>query len=251
VIEVDRAMLRAAAADCGWPRVEFNDQLAIVGETSWSAAVEHSVPRERRTLLGRLAPCLMRLDAGSARLAGWEATHPLGTLPHAQTPAALRRRLRYTVAVFGDAALLDVIVAGLLLLPVPVQDMVIREIAILAVGIRCEAWTAAADLVGPDGARRPTVIVLPAFERDDAAAIQGRLLHEISHVWRSAPAVPGVDVTPLAVGREALLAVAAEEQWPALAQLPENERRAEALALGWLCAAETSGPPGAPGPGNG
>jgi hypothetical protein len=236
VIEVDRAMLRAAAADCGWPRVEFNDQLAIVGETSWSAAVEHSVPRERRTLLGRLAPCLMRLDAGRERLAAWESAHPLGTLPPSHPPSALRRRLRYSVAAFGDVELLDVVVSALVIVPEPVRAAVVAEAAVLMAGSSSAAWTSACDLIGPDGAPRASLIVLTGSGEFEALRLL--FLHEAAHLWLRPPAVPGVDVTPLAVGREAVFALAAEEGWPALARLPESERRAETLGRGWLCAAE-------------
>src|SRR2546427_70 len=165
--------------------------------------------------------------------------HPTA-LPVDDPPAGLRRRLRRELAYFGDLSMLDPVVDGFLRLPPIVRIGLLGELAALGVGWDSQAWTSAADLIGPDGQRRARMILICGAE-GDAGAVRRRTVHECAHAWRSEPCRPGINVTPLAIGEEGVLALAHEQDWPALTGLAKSERQATALGMAWECASVETG----------
>lgn len=149
-----------------------------------------------------------------------------------------RRYMREATAVFGDGEMLEVVAAGLGHLPAVVQDMVTREMCILAVGWSTAGWATNRRLLGPDGEPRPYTIVLDGASRDPVK-LQRVLYHEVGHCWyRVATCEPALS----AAGEIALRLLAAEEGWHrALAAFDEEERQTDALGLAWEAAAAHEG----------
>jgi hypothetical protein len=209
VIEVSRAMLHRAYAAVG------------------QVAPELTTPAERVALLAGLVPPLLRLDGGAARLAEW--TPRVGPT---ESPADLRRRLRKTLAVFGDGPMADVLIDCLAAtVPPVVREFVVAEVVFVLCGWETRGWMSRLALPP-----LPRLVVLNGAGRD-AGALALLACHEIVHAWHARPGAVDELPTLSAPHEQLVMAVAHEGAWPALDQIPIRERTTDATALSWFCAA--------------
>ena len=192
------------------------------------APPELTTPAERIRLLADLVPPLLALDGGAARLAEW--TPRVGPV---ESPPQLRRRLRQTLAVYGDLVMSELVIDTLAtIVPPPVREYAAAEVCFLLVGWDCRGWTTRLALRGSQ------LVVLSGAGRD-AAALGVLLCHELVHAWhgRSFPDLP----TITAPHEQLVYAAASERAWPALDQIPARERLVDAVALSWFAAARWTG----------
>lgn len=215
--EVSRSLLMSAAHAVGFPAITLG-ALSIEGETAWREAARRAVSAERVQLVAALLPALMvATEGGRERLAAW------GGGEH-------RRDVEGDLCTYGDTLIAADVRAAVALLPAPVRQCALTEIAFLGVGRESKAWTLAATFCTERGARLPRVVVLGP----EAGVFL--VLHEIAHVWLARPSCEAVAITT--AGEEGLVAHASVEGWAH--RIHEEQETgdvlADALAFAWLYA---------------
>lgn len=233
-VEDDR--LTAAAEGCGWPRVELGT-LVVAGESAWRSIIQRAhAAGDRRILLAALVGVSRRLlvasEGGRARLRAWLD----GARRATESPAALRERIRDELLFYGDKELLPVAVEGFARAPAPVRDVLLGQVAVLAVGATTNAWTAPSRMVDRDDRPRARIIVIHGHERTFPELLQ-TFEHELGHNWHVAlPADHDMNIT--ALGLVGLADYAAENGLSdhMEAQKALSERLADACAIVWLSA---------------
>lgn len=187
MIPEGRALL-ALAGDCGCPAVRVG-RTWVRGERGWQRALfgdRPAVHRERAAMFRQLErPLLACTDGGRQRLRRWLDRER--TAPTTDAPAwLLAQWCCERVSYYGDPSLLPVIGRALAKLPRPVRAAAVEEITFLGVGCETRGWTGSSHLLDRDGVQRPRLVVLSGAP-PHVADLERIVLHEIGHVWLSAP----------------------------------------------------------------
>ena len=221
------AMLGELGEDLGWPSVTIG-RLTILGVAAWGAALAVATPSERRAWLQALAePLLVATPSSRARMQAWRMR---SSWIAPSTPAWIHEHLIF----YGDAAMLDPVVAAFAYMPEPVRDYVLREVAFRAVGADTYAWIGATSIVDRDGIGRPWTIMLSGADRHRADLVHA-VLHEAAHAWT----MPTPSALITVQGEHGLRAYLAEEGLTEQVdkRVAFEERLARALATVWVAAA--------------
>jgi hypothetical protein len=218
---VTREFLRALAPDLG-------------RSAGWRVALDACpplTPPERLALLVRAwRQVLVASNGGRARLRAWldSARRPT------ETPAALRARIADEMLLFGDKELLPVAVEAFARAPAPVRDMLLGQVAVLAVGVSTNAWTAPSRMVDRDGRPRDRMIVIHGRDRSFPELLR-TFLHELGHCWHAPIPHEDLAVCITAQGLVGLKTWAADsglsDQVAAIEA--QSERLADACAFVW------------------
>jgi hypothetical protein len=219
---------RVDVADAlAWPAVEWCGR-AIADEAAWRAAVDGASAEERHALLHQLGPALLAATpAARERLAAWwhDPDEP-------DDPVLAEAEARSGLLVYGDMAMLDVIVGAVARLPRAVRNAIITEAAVLAVGRSCAGFACDARLRDRHSEGPAVLVVLSACGSDDE--VRRLVLHECAHVWlRALPPPSGAALT--VQGEQALYRMASAEGWAQRvhATLDRDELLAQALETLW------------------
>lgn len=218
--DVPREFLRALAPDLGWP-------------AGWRHALDACpplTPPERLALLVRAwRQVLVASEGGRARLRAWLD----GTRRRTETPEALRARIRDELLLCGDKELVPVAVEAFARAPAPVREVLLRQVAVLAVGASTNGWTAPSRMVDRDDRPRERIIVIHGVDRTFPELLK-TFLHELGHCWH-APLTAEYDACITALGMVGLQSWAADsglsDQYAA--QEARGERLADACAFAW------------------
>jgi hypothetical protein len=217
---VRREFMRALAPDLGWP-------------AGWRAVLDAFPPATSRELLALLVRFRRQLlvcsEGGRARLRAWldSPRHPTEPLKE------LRERIRDELLFYGDKELLPVAVEAFAHAPAPVRDVLLGEVAVLAVGASTNAWTASSRMVDREG-RSPSRIIVICGRNRTGDELLRTFRHEVGHCWHAGlPHEHTICLT--ALGEAGLEDFAAEhglsDQWVALRS--RDERLADACAFVW------------------
>jgi hypothetical protein len=180
-----------------------NAMLRVAYEAVGQATPDLTTPAERIRLLGALVPQLLALDGGAQRMAEWAPR-----VGPDEPPVELKRRLRQTLAVYGDGHMADVVISTLATtVPPAVREFVLAELALVLVGWDSGAWTTRLGLRGSQ-------LVVISGTGLDADALALLLCHEVVHGWHAKPSVLADLPTLTAPHEQLVLAVAQEGAGP-------------------------------------
>jgi hypothetical protein len=200
--------------------------LSVAFEALGRSTPDRTTPPERVRLLAGVVPPLLALHGGGAKLDEWVARVPAG-----ESRAQLRRRLREHLALYGDITMAGIVIETLAtVVPPVVTEFVMSEVGCICVGWESAGWAARSGIRGSE------LIVLSGARRD-ADALARLTCHELAHAWHRPPGIVEDLHILTAVAEQNVLAMAHEQDWPALAEVPAREDITDATALSWFCAA--------------